>query len=153
MENYSTNSESLAEFGRFLAEQKTTMRDHYHQLLAVDLSQQNWDGLFERNVLEVTKKAYADAYQYLHTLPFDTSGLPVYNGLSELTKQILGMYDGFTDEFLAFVVDKHRTSCALSNFPGEHKPDHAYVNQVKHGIAELWREFALNTNALCLERG
>lgn len=153
MQNQSTNAESLAEFRRFLAGQKDTMKAHYHELLVGDLSQQNWDGLFERNVLEVMKKAYADAFRYLLTLPFDSSGLPVYIGVSELAKQILGLYDGYTDEFLAYVLDKHHTSNALSNFPGEHKPDYAYVNQVKHGIAEFWREFALNINAFCLERG
>ncbi|MGZ5541986.1 MAG: hypothetical protein ACXWE3_09675 [Methylobacter sp.] len=35
----------------------------------------------------------------------------------------LSALDGFVDDFLLFVVDKHRTSCALSNFPDEHKPE------------------------------
>ncbi|MDD4913616.1 MAG: hypothetical protein PHW13_01090 [Methylococcales bacterium] len=49
-------------------------------------------------------------------------------------------------------MDKHRTSCALSNFPDEHKPDVAYVNEVLREIASLWQNFAVRVNTYFLER-
>ena len=140
------NADSIARFHRYIAEQKPLLKKHYEQLLAQDLSRQQWDGCFQRNVVTVLEQAYDEAFAYLKTLPFDSSAVPVNRGLSDLTKQVLAAFDGYIDEFLLFVVDKHRTSCALSNFPGEHKPDKAYVNEVKHDIAGLWQNFALAAN-------
>ena len=144
------NTDSLIQFMAFMAERKPAMRARYEQLLAHDLSHQQWDGCFQRNILAVLQQTYDDALGYLQTLTFDTSDTGVHQGLSDLTKQVLAVFDGFVDEFVLFVVDKHRTSCALSNFVDEHKPDRTYVNEVKREIAMLWQEFALNANAYFL---
>ena len=127
------------------------LKKQYEQLLAQDLSRQQWDGCFQRNVLTVLEQFYDEALSRLQTLPFDSKESPVNRGLSDLSKQALTAFDGFVDEFLLFVVDKHRTSCALSNFPGEHKPDKTCVNVVLREIAGLWQNFALNVNAHFLE--
>ncbi|MGZ8153034.1 MAG: amine oxidase [Methylovulum sp.] len=145
------NADSIARFVQYIAEQKPLLKKQYEQLLAHDLSRQQWDGCFQRNVLAVLEQAYDEALAYIKTLPFDSSTSMVNRGLSDLTKQLLAAFDGFVDDFLLFVVDKHRISCALSNFPGEHKPDNAYVNEVRHGVAELWQNFALTVNAYILE--
>jgi monoamine oxidase len=102
-------------------------------------------------VLVVLGEAYDEASAILKTLAFDSSTVPVNRGLSDLTKALLAAFDGFVDEFLLMVVDKHRTSCALSNFPDEHKPDAVYVNAVRRDIAELWQNFAINANDYILE--
>jgi monoamine oxidase len=127
------------------------MKRQYIQRLASDLSRQQWQGCFQRNVVFVLEHSYEQAMQELISLNFDTSHSLVNRGFSELTQQVLQVFDGFVDEFLLFVIDKHRTSCALSNFPDEHKPDRAYVNAVRREIAGLWQEFALNVNAYLLE--
>ncbi len=127
------------------------LKKQYDQLLAKDLSRQQWDGCFQRNVLTVLEQTYDQALVELQALPFDGGNNAVDRGLTDLTKQTLASFDGFVDDFLQFVVDKHRTSCALSNFPGEHKPDKAYVNEVMRDIAGLWQKFALNVNAYFLE--
>lgn len=145
------NADSIDQFCRHIAEQKPLLKKHYEQLLAQDLSRQQWDGCFQRNMLAVLEHTYDEALAFVQTLPFDSAASPVNKGLSDLTKQTLRAFDGFVDEFLLFVVDKHRTSCALSNFPDEHKPDKAYVNEVKRGIAGLWQNFALTVNAYFLE--
>jgi hypothetical protein len=147
----SENDLSLTQFSQFVAEQKSTLKKHYEQLLALDLSQQQWDGCFQRNVLAALEQAYKEAFAKILLLPFDSSKAQVENGLADLTKQVLAFFDGFVDEFLLFVVDKHRTSCALSNFPDEHKPDNIYVNVVKRDISGLWQNFALDVNAYFLE--
>ena len=145
------NADSIAQFCRYIAGQKPVLKKQYEQLLAQDLSRQQWDGCFQRNVLTVLEQFYDEALSRLQTLPFDSKESPVNRGLSDLSKQALTAFDGFVDEFLLFVVDKHRTSCALSNFPGEHKPDKTYVNEVIREIAGLWQNFALNVNAHFLE--
>lgn len=145
------NADSITQFHRYIAEQKPLLTKRYEKLLAQDLSQQQWDGSFGRNVLVVLGEAYDEALAFVKTLAFDSSTAPVNRGLSDLTKALLAAFDGFVDEFLLFVVDKHRTSCALSNFPDEHKPGTVYVNAVRHDIAELWQNFAVNANAYILE--
>jgi len=151
MTNKQKNTDRLTQFSQYVAEQKTVLKKQYEQLLAQDLSRQQWDGCFQRNVLTVLEQAYGDALVQLQMLPFDVSETPVDRGLSDLTKQALAAFDGFVDDFLQFVVDKHRTSCALSNFPDEHKPDKTYVTGVKRDIAGLWQNFALSANAYFLE--
>lgn len=151
MNNPTLNSNCIGEFGRFINDQKANMKKQYDQLLAHDLSHQQWDGCFHRNVLIVLEKTYEDALAQLKTLPFDHAGSTVNQGLVDLTKSVLTVFDGFIDEFLLIVVDKHRTSCALSNFPDEHKPDQVYLSAVRSDIALLWRNFALDINAYFLE--
>ncbi len=149
--NLQNNADSIAQFHCYIAGQKPLLRNHYGQLLAQDLSRQQWDGCFQRNVLAVLAQAYDEALAYLKTLPFDSSRSPINRGLADLTQQALVAFDGYIDEFLLFVVDKHRTSCALSNFPDKHKTDKVYVNEVKRDIALLWQNFALEANAHVLE--
>lgn len=141
------NTDSIAELKRTIAQQKLVLKQHYERLLAQDLSQQQWDGCFQRNIVIVLEQFYDEALAQVKSLPFDASTSAVNRGLSVLTKQVLAVFDGFVDAFLLFVVDKHRTSCALSNFPDEHKPDKTYVNEVRHAIAERWQNFAIQVNA------
>jgi monoamine oxidase len=141
------NNEIIAQLKLQVCEQKSVLKKHYEQLLAQDLSQQQWEGCFQRNVLIVLQQFYDDELVHLKTLPFDASTSRVNQGLSELTKQVLYVFDGFIDEFLLVVVEKHRTSCALSNFLSEHKPEKAYVQAVRRDIAELWSNFATQINA------
>jgi hypothetical protein len=142
---------SMNEFVRYMAERKPAIKQQYTMLLANDLSRQQWQGCFQRNVLIILEQVYDDALRRIQSLPFDARQHAVDKGMSELTKQVLASFQGFVDEFLEFVVDKHRTSCALSNFPEEHKPDKAYVDDVKRDIAALWKDFALRVNDYFLE--
>ncbi|MCQ8117289.1 amine oxidase [Methylomonas rosea] len=151
MNNQTLNAHSIGEFSRFITAQKAHMKKQYDQLLAHDLSHQQWDGCFQRNILIVLEKTYQDALTQLKTLPFDHAGGTVNQGLADITKSVLAVFDGFIDEFLLIVVDKHRTSCALSNFPDEHKPDQVYLSAVRSDIALLWRNFALDLNAYFLK--
>jgi monoamine oxidase len=151
MVNEHNNTDSITQFCRHIAKQKPILKKQYEQLLAQDLSRQQWDGCFQRNVLIVLEQTYDEALEFVKTLPFDSTASPINQGLSDLTKQALSAFNGFVDDFLLFVVDKHRTSCALSNFPDEHKPDKTYVNEVMREIAGLWQNFALTVNAYFLE--
>ena len=109
-----TNADSIAQLCRYIAERKPVLQKQYAQLLAQDLSRQQWDGCLQRNVLIVLEQAYDEALAFVKTLPFDSAASPVNQGLSDLTRQALSAFDGFVDDFLLFVVDKHRTSAKLA---------------------------------------
>jgi monoamine oxidase len=145
------NTDYIAEFSCYLAEVKPVLKQQYEKRLTDDLSRQQWQDCFQRNVIAVLETFYDNAFSQLQSIPFKAQEYQVVNGMSDLTRQVLATFQGFIDEFLLFVVDKHRTSCALSNFPDEHKPDKDYVNDVKLDIAELWKTFALNLNSYFVE--
>ncbi|VFU16456.1 protein of unknown function (plasmid) [Methylocella tundrae] len=48
------------------------------------------------------------------------------------------------------VLEFNRTSCALSNFPGEDTPSKDYVQAMLRDIAAAWKEFCLSVNAYFL---
>jgi monoamine oxidase len=139
-------SDYFTELNGFISETKPALKQQYAKRLAEDLSRQQWQDCFQRNVLLVLEEFYADALCHIQSIPFNANQQQIHNGMSDLTLQVTAAFQGFIDEFLLFVVDKHRTSCALSNFPDEHKPDKDYVNAVKRDIAKLWQQFALNVN-------
>jgi len=136
----------FTELNGFISDTKPALKHQYAKRLADDLSRQQWQGCFQRNVLLVLEEFYANALCHLQSIPLNANQQKIHNGMSDLTLQALAAFQGFIDEFLLFVVDKHRISCALSNFPDEHKPDKEYVNAVKRDIAQLWQQFALNVN-------
>lgn len=47
-------------------------------------------------------------------------------------------------------VHRHRTSCALSNFPDEHKPSVDYITEVAQAIGARWHDFAMTVNGYLL---
>jgi monoamine oxidase len=152
IKNQQINAESLVHFQHYINDYKPQMKSHYEQLLATDLSRQQWDGCFQRNVLAVIEKTYDAALKQVLLLPFDSRHSPHEKGQLLLSKQVLACFNGLSNEFVSFVVEKHRTSCALSNFPDEHKPDTAYVNEVMREIACLWQSFAIKVNNYFLEQ-
>jgi monoamine oxidase len=83
MTNDHKNADSIAQFCRYITEQKPVLKKHYEQLLAQDLSRQQWDGCFQRNVLSVLEQVYDEALAYLKTLPFDSTASRVNQGLSQ----------------------------------------------------------------------
>lgn len=145
------NDVSMVQFRDYLNQRKSGMKTTYQERLARNLSRQQWNGCFQNNVVDVLAETYLDALAYLQSLPFSGGAADVDRGMSSLTRRLIPVFDGFVDEFLLFAVDKHRTSCALSNFPDEHKPSDDYVDAVKREVAEKWRDFALSANDFLLE--
>jgi len=142
----SINSAPLEQLSHYVANRKSAAKGEYERRLAYDLSHQQWSGCFQRNVLAVLQQMYDDALTEVKSLSFSSSGLSATNGMSDLTQSVLANFRGFSDEFLLSVVEKHRTSCALSNFPTEHKPDKDYVDEVRRELALIWKDFALAVN-------
>lgn len=149
--NAPDNAGLLHGFSRFVADAKPILHREYQQRLAADLARQQWQGCFQRTLVAVLAGFYRQALQQVKAMPFDAGQAPAVNGMSGLTADLLAAFAGFSDELILFAADKHRTSCALSNFPDEHKPDRDYLQATRREIAELWQNFALDLNRHLLE--
>jgi monoamine oxidase len=79
-------------------------------------------------------------------------GVPVEKGRSGLTPEILNSFNGFIQYLLDEVIQYNRTSCALSNFPGEDKLSKDYLQAILADIAAAWREFCMSVNSLLLSK-
>ncbi len=147
------NRQSLERFATEVARLRHELPRRYERQINRDLARQQWQELFLRNAVGAVRQTYSEALTALRALPFARQGMVVDKGLSPLTSEALIAFDGLVDEFLQYAVQKHRTSCALSNFPDEHKPSPDYVNEVARAIAGEWREFALQANAYLVDGG
>lgn len=148
----SENQVSLRQFNEHVAGLRAGAGRQYDRQINRDLARQQWQDLMLRNAVATVRQVYGEALRKLHTLSFERDEVPVSKALSVLTTQALQAFDGFADDFLRTIVEKHRTSCALSNFPDEHKPDRVYLTEVQQAVAAEWREFALQVNGYMLKK-
>ena len=132
-------SVSIDEFKMFVVGMKSSIKRQYDRGVNRDLSQQKWQDLFKRNVTGVLQQAYDNALSELNKLSFE-------QGDNALAIEALTSFDGFIEELLDYAIQKHRSSCALSNFPDEHNPAHDYVNEVMLEANKDWQQFAKEVN-------
>ncbi|MEJ2141971.1 MAG: amine oxidase [Gammaproteobacteria bacterium] len=133
----------MDEFKMFVTGMKSSIKRHYDRGINRDLSQQNWQNLFKRNVTGVLQQAYDDALKELKQLSFE-------QGDNVLAIEALTSFDGFIEELLDYAIQKHRTSCALSNFPDEHNPSPQYINEVLEQVEKDWKGFVAVLTAIHL---
>ena len=146
----SLNQQSLLSFEQFVNELRKSLPRQYDRLINSDLARQQWNELLLRNTVTTAKNTYEASFEKLQNLSFAREEAAINKGLSTLTTQALNVFKGMLDELLQYALQRHRTSCALSNFPDEHKPDEAYIAEVKNALAQEWREFALQVNAFMI---
>jgi monoamine oxidase len=146
------NTDSLSSFTRWVKSRQLPTFEDYRKRLNTSLALQQHDQLTQRALLAAMEQVLADALSVLQLLPFDTRGIVVERGRSALTLQVQAAFHGFMTELLEAVVAFNATSCALSNFPHEHKLSKEYEQTILRDIAAAWREFSLNTNAELLSR-
>ncbi|MGR9052683.1 MAG: amine oxidase [Gammaproteobacteria bacterium] len=129
------------DFERFAADTIKAVKRQYDRNVNKDLSQQQSHELFKRNVVKAWQQAYRDTLALLRQseLRTETSG---ENEIKVWTDAVSRAFDGFTDDMMSYAVQKHRTSCALSNFPEEHKPSREYIAEVIELAAADYRDFA-----------
>jgi monoamine oxidase len=77
----------------------------------------------------------------------------VERGRSAQTPDVQAAFGGFIQALLDAVVHFNRTSCALSNFPGEHHLSKDYTQAILLDIAAAWREFSLSANRVLMAKG
>ena len=135
-----SNLENLARFEQFVRELKRTVQRQYNRSINKDLSKQLWQDLFIRNVTASLRQAYAESLVQLRQLSFESDA-------PNLSSRVLQAFDGFIDEFVQYALQKHRTSCALSNFPDEHKPSQDYIADVLAQTSRDWHAFVEQVKA------
>lgn len=128
------NQDNIDRFEQFVQGLKRTIQRQYDRSVNKDLSKQQWQDLFIRNVTATLQQAYADSLVQLRQLSFQPD-------TADLSPRVLQAYDGFIDEFVQYALTKHRTSCALSNFPDEHKPSQDYITDVLIQTNKDWLTF------------
>lgn len=146
------NQSSLQAFTDLVGRLRAAALPQYVNSINRALSAQQSEGMTQRVVIEVVGTVYAQSLHYLQELRFDLSQVRVEQGRCSLTPAVLSAFLGFSDTFLSAVQKHNATSCAISNFPDEYRPDPAYLQAIRRELAGLWREFALTANEILLDR-
>ncbi|OBS54534.1 amine oxidase [Methylosinus sp. 3S-1] len=146
------NESSVARFREWVQSKREPAFASYRQRLNFGLSNGQREQVTQRAMLGAMEAVLKEATAVLETLPFDHSIVAVEKGRSDLTPLVQAAFDGFIQELLDSVIDFNRTSCALSNFPDEHKPSKDYLSATLRDIAAAWREFSLDANQILLDK-
>lgn len=141
--NISSNSTNLSSF---VADLRQQMKREYDRSINRDLSQQYSQELLKRNLTTVLQGVYSATLTELGELSIDVNALVTGEEFSPSALHVLQLFDGIVEELLQYALKKHNTSCALSNFPDEHRPDKSYITQVIEEAAKDWENFAVQVN-------
>jgi monoamine oxidase len=142
-----SNGESVAAFSRWVGDTQTEVLAMYKKNLSKLMASPDKEILTQRAMVATIEQVFSSALMKLEDLPFDMSSVGITNGRSDLTPEILGSFKGFIEFMLDSVIEANRTSCALSNFPGEDKLGKDYLQAILRDIAAAWKEFCLSVNA------
>ena len=112
---------SVDEIAEFVAELRQQMKRQYDRGINRDLSRQNSQDLLKRNMTSVLQTVYSESLPRLRACSVDVSEVETENVFSQSAISLLTLYDGIVEELLQYALKKHNTSCALSNFPDEHR--------------------------------
>jgi hypothetical protein len=142
------NSTGMAGLHHTVDDLRSRIKRDYDRSVNRDLSQQQWQDLFRRNVTTVLRQAYGVVLAELEKLPISTEGLLADENPQEVHVRILKPFDGLIEELILYALQKHRSSCALSNFPEEHNPSQEYIAAVIEEACRDWSTFVSQVNAL-----
>jgi len=144
------NDRQLKAFADWVNGVRSHALERYRERVHTALSQQDADQLTQKAIIAAMEELYAEALNTLQHMPLHTAHQPVEQGRAALTPRVLSPFSGLADELLAEVVIYNRGSCALSNFPYEHKPGGDYLRTIRRDLAAVWQSFALSVNACLL---
>ena len=105
-------------------------------------------------MLATAEQTYTRALEQLAALEvgWGVNHAAASTGRSELTQQVLAPFSGFSKCLVNDALAFNASSCALSNFDTEHRPDADYLQAITVDLAAAWREFAWATNDLLCSR-
>lgn len=148
----SINAVSLARFRAWVVAQGDAAFDDYRHRLNRSLAVQQRDQLTQRAILESMEEIFDSALAVLDGLVFDMSAVTVERGRSSLTPDVQQPFGELMQSLMDDVIAFNRTSCALSNFPDEHRLSAEYTQVILRDIAAAWQEFSLSANRLLLAK-
>lgn len=133
-----------AEYTTYIERLRSELKRQYDRGVNRDLSRQNCQSLFRRNVIAVLAECYQDALKELQLL----TGAESESLANVSAQEVLPFFDGMVEELIQYALQKHRTSCALSNFPSEHGPSAEYLDEVIQASAADWSMFVSQVHVL-----
>jgi monoamine oxidase len=142
-----SNAESIGAFGQWVAAQQGQVLEAYRKHLNKLMASPDKEIVTQRAMVATMEQVFSEALLQLELISFDMGGVPIEKGRSALTPDILKSFDGLIQFLIDSVIEYNRTSCALSNFPGEDKPSKDYMQAILRDIAAAWKEFCLSVNA------
>jgi len=145
--------DALAAFGATIWTLRELAPGRYRQHLTRLLSGQQAEQLTQRALLASADLTYSEALARLDgLLPMLDAGADAIErgGRHVFTERLLAPFAGWNKELLDAALHFNGTSCALSNFPHEHRPDAQTLRAITLDLAAAWREFALELNARLL---
>jgi monoamine oxidase len=80
----------------------------------------------------------------------DATNADITNGRHALSAALLAPFEGWNKDLLDAALSHNASSCALSNFAQEHRPDADTLRAITLDLAAAWREFALELNTRLL---
>jgi monoamine oxidase len=122
-------------FRDWMTAQAATAFLEYRVRVHRELAAQDCDGVTRRAVLSAVQQVLDDAVVHLDA--GETGGSRSKADLPEVECAVLG----FLQDFMSKVVAHNRTSCALSNFPDEHRLPREYLQSIHGDLERAWRGF------------
>ena len=116
----------MPELNDVLRSKLIVMNREYVRGINRDLAKQNSQQLFSRNVVAVQQSFLSQLGSDLGDVPAETLKLDLVN-LQEI--------------FIQEALKHNRSSCAVSNFPDEHRPSAVYIGDVLAQCEALLDEF------------
>lgn len=147
------NGASLAAFAAWVTGQSEAAFDDYRARLVRSLSAREREQLTQWAALGAMEDLFRRALARLEAAPLDLAAVPVETGRSVLMDAVQAPFGELLRRFMDDVAAFNRTSCALSNFPDEHRLSKAYEQAILRDIAAAWREFLLAANRSLVGRG
>ena len=146
------NAHCIERFATWAGVQRESAFAAYQRTLHERLSSQAREQLTRHSVLDSLVETYDAALRQLAELPFDASGSVLEPGWSELTPPVLQPMHSFGTTLLDEVLRFNRGSCAISNFPDEHTPESAYLEDIQRDMYAAWHEFVLAGNNILMQK-
>lgn len=139
-------------FHDWVAERRGDAMGLYRQQLTRLLSSQDGEQLTQRALLHAVEQIYTQA---LSQLAAQDHGVASSSDEMEHRAQVqalLHAFSGFSKTLVDEALDFNARSCALSNFPEEHRPSGRYLQAITTDLAAAWREFAWSVHDLLQTR-
>jgi monoamine oxidase len=146
------NDASLARFSEWVAAQSDAVFEDYRRRLNRALAAQERENITQLAALGAMEEVFQRALHAIDGLSFDMSNVSVERGRIALTPEIQRPFGDLMQTLIDDVTAFNQTSCALSNFPSEHRLSKDYVQAILRDVAAAWQEFSLSANGLLLEK-
>lgn len=140
---------ALGEFGSWVAQQRGRAFSVYEGRLKQALSSHRSQDLTRHCLLAAVQALYQGSLTCLKDLGIPHQPASASEGAA-LTRVALAAFEGFNEELLGQALAFNRTSCAMSNFPGEHQPGVDYLNRIRTDLRDAWRRFAFDMHDLLM---